>query len=664
MTSSVRVSLLTLLFVATAILFASKTFASEDFSTNYDVTYEINKEGAAHVTQHITVTNLESGTYAKEYTLHIASLRLENIRAFTPTGQLELAIKTEADKTAIRIPFSQKVIGKGKRIEWTLTYDTEDIASVERDVLSVTIPRISVSGGMNEYQVLLKVPKTFADPSVVSPKPKEKRQEYATNVYVFQKDDIAKQGVHAIFGSEQTYGFTISYHLANSGLVAVQKKITLPPTTPYQTVVIDAITPKPVNVYTDEDKNWIAVFEVGRNQKIDVAVFGKVKLTPTPGFKETLSDVERQWYLEPKQYWESDNQKISRLIAVLSGKENGESERTKESDQPQLSANEAARKIFDYVAATLQFSQTQNQSRPGALKILDDPKQATSLAFADLFVALSRAANIPARVVIGYVNNGNSALKPKDDAAQNNQQLHTWAQYWREDQGWISVDPTWSQTTGGVDYFDNWDMHHVALAFWGKNSDTPEPPGLFREYQNQKDIHFSVVDSFETPKPDVFVSTKILANSGAGFPGRGEIYIQNKGKSAVNGMNLEISSDGFSFIGERKYTVAMLPPYGVAKYPFTFRSSTFFRLTRSVIRVKVNDVVYTIPVSVSPFAGRAKELVLVPVGSGLLIGILVTVLCRKRLKRLPKTKNTSIFAKLRILFTGKKKHAQLPAKNI
>lgn len=610
-------------------LLATHTFANEEFSTDYVVTYDILDNGKVHVTQAITLTNLESGTYAKEFNLSIASLTLEGIKAYNNDGNLDVQVTKEGDKAIIKIPFVNKVIGKGKSHSWTLEYDTADLVSIEGSVLTVTIPRISSSTGMNTYSVQLRLPKSRGQPSIISPQHREVRSDGRSNVFVFQKEDVERQGILAIFGEKQQYSFHATYKLANPSLLSVQKEVTLIPQTPYQTVLLERITPKPYDVYVDDDGNWIGVFTVERNQKLTIEVFGNVSLSTAPQYKSTLSEEQKQAYLKPQKYWESDNQKLKSIIEVFTG---GSNQKVTNEQQAALQAptQEIARKIFDYVAATIQFNKGAAAERLGALQAIDSPKQAKSLEFADLFVALARAAGIPARVVVGVDRSTLSMLKP----GANSTTLHAWAEYYTEDKGWIPVDPAWSSTTGGVDYFDSWDLQHITYALWGKHPQKPVPLGTENYTGKPNTVTFAVTDSFPKLNPDIYVSTRIVSNSGAGFPGRGEVYIENKGRSAVAKTTIELSSDGFDFLGEKQFTIEMLPPFATARFPFTFRSRTFFRFTSSTIKVKMNDIVYTIPVNVSPFGGRMKELILIPLIGGTLIGILITLLLRKqRLQR-------------------------------
>ena len=40
------------------------------------------------------------------------------------------------------------------------------------------------------------------------------------------------------------------------------------------------------------------------------------------------------------------------------------------------------------------------------------------------------------------------------------------------------VDPTWGDTTGGVDYYNFFDLNHIVFAYNGKSSEQPPPAEL------------------------------------------------------------------------------------------------------------------------------------------------------------------------------------------
>ncbi len=111
-----------------------------------------------------------------------------------------------------------------------------------------------------------------------------------------------------------------------------------------------------------------------------------------------------------------------------------------ESDDPaivrtahQLRSADAAgtvKNIFQWVSANLNYSGYSGQER-GACYALKY-KKGDCTEFADLFVALCRANNIPARRIGGYISPQDAVLKARD--------YHNWAEYY-ENGSWHIADP-------------------------------------------------------------------------------------------------------------------------------------------------------------------------------------------------------------------------------
>jgi transglutaminase-like putative cysteine protease len=132
-------------------------------------------------------------------------------------------------------------------------------------------------------------------------------------------------------------------------------------------------------------------------------------------------------FTQPEQFIESDNAIInSTAYAITEGETN---------------PHEIAYKIYQYVIDTLKY-EAQSEEH-GALWALQHKKGDCS-EFSYLFVALCRAAGIPAKIKVGY------AFQRDTQSEENG---HMWAEYYLENYGWIPVDPTWH-------LFDKIDQRH------------------------------------------------------------------------------------------------------------------------------------------------------------------------------------------------------------
>ncbi len=94
------------------------------------------------------------------------------------------------------------------------------------------------------------------------------------------------------------------------------------------------------------------------------------------------------------------------------------------------SRKETAEKIFEWVATKIRYTGYRSVEL-GALYALTKG-EGDCTEFADLFVALCRASNIPARFVAGYICPQHCTLKPND--------YHNWAEFYMDGK-WHIADP-------------------------------------------------------------------------------------------------------------------------------------------------------------------------------------------------------------------------------
>jgi hypothetical protein len=76
--------------------------------------------------------------------------------------------------------------------------------------------------------------------------------------------------------------------------------------------------------------------------------------------------------------------------------------------------------------------------------------------YATGFVTLMRAANIPARVVIGYLGGEYNPRTSQITVRQSD--AHAWAEFWSEDKGWVRIDPTAVIAPERIDNQINYDL--------------------------------------------------------------------------------------------------------------------------------------------------------------------------------------------------------------
>ncbi|MDP3733056.1 MAG: transglutaminase-like domain-containing protein, partial [Candidatus Daviesbacteria bacterium] len=431
-------------FIGT-IWMAGTVFAQEEggeFATSYDVIYDVSDDGVTLVTEKIVLKNLTSEYYANEFKITIGATQISDIKAFDDGGAMEVNSQTEDSSTIIDVKFNTQVVGLDKTLNWTLQFKSKDFAEKIGKVWEVRAPKISSSKNLESYNLTVSVPKSFGEPTLITPVPKTQTTSSGRIFLTFSKNQLNQAGMSASFGTNQLFDFDLSYHLENNNLVPILTNIALPPDTPFQDVIYQRLDPKPINVTLDDDGNYLAWYRLSRGEKLDIKLIGSVKLYTYSKVKNPiLSDDLRKKYTAVDEYWEKDNpvilEKVNEALGV----------------NPPQDLTEKTRKIYLYVVGALKYDSSRlndNIVRFGAVTALNNPTSAVCMEFTDLFIAMARAAGIPTRELNGYAYTANPKLRP---LSLNKDILHAWPEYWDEKKGWTMVDPTWENTTGGVDFF-------------------------------------------------------------------------------------------------------------------------------------------------------------------------------------------------------------------
>jgi len=524
------------------------TFASSEFETNYNVTYEVFPSGKVAVTQEVALTNKLSNIYATQYSLIIKGGKIENIQANDGGGPLKTEIKKAGQETIINLTFNQQVVGTGKTLNFTLRYDALDLVRKNGQIWEINIPKLGNKEEIDNYTLFLKVPKSFGKPAFIKPPPVESNFDENYNIFRFTKNQIIQAGINAVFGEFQIFDFNLSYYLENPNSYLGEIEIALPPDTAFQKITYQQIEPLPVNVRVDNDGNWLAKYILNPKEKIIVKAKGKAKIFGQPQEffpppkKETLKN-----NLLPKKYWEADSPLIM--------------SKAQELKTPQA--------IYNFVVKTLNYDfdkVEENPKRLGALQALSYPQNAICMEFTDLFIALCRAAGIPAREINGFAYTTNEKLTP---LSLNTDVLHAWPEYYDEEKmAWIPVDPTWEKTTGGIDYFKRTDLNHFAFVIHGENSEFPLPVGSYKNSAIQeKNIQVTFGEYEEEKPPELKVDFNLPEKIYWGIKNKGEIVIKNLGSGASYRLNVKIKSSGVELTSSKKFpfSLEIFPPFASEK---------------------------------------------------------------------------------------------------
>lgn len=574
----------------------AKTFASDNFLTSYDVTYTISESGNTHITFAVSLENTTENWYASSYKIGIGFQNIKNVVASDADGLILPTINKTDFGQNMELALNKKAVGLGKIASFNLSFDTPNVAKKNGNIWEINIPGITNQNSFSRFNVHLKVPSSFGEPAYIKP-PQE------TLNLDFTKEQLGKSGISIAFGKKQTYSFSLNYHLKNPNLYPIETEIAIPPSTNNQDVFIDDINPKPINVIEDKDGNWLAKYRLMPSQKLNIEVNGKSQLFLYP-HKQEISDREFSEYLKEKPYWEINDSKIKQLASSL----------------------KTPAAIYNYVIKTLtyDFSRvTDNKPRLGAKKVLDNPSSAVCLEFTDLFIALARASGIPAREVDGFALTDNSKQRPLSLVKDI---LHAWPQYYDKDlQTWIMVDPTWGNTTEGVDYLNVLDFDHFSFVVKGYNSGYPIPPGGYKisGYENVKDVHVDFIENIESEKQNMqVITTGVPSKVISGVPINASIKIKNIGKTILMPQEVIVETD-FLNPKYQKISYSKIPPFGSIDVPISFEKLPFLTSRKAIVKIHIGGKTFYETIAISPFFISNRNFL---IGGGIFICAILTII--------------------------------------
>lgn len=551
--------------------------AEPDFYTDYFVTYNVNEQGVVEVEQKVTLTNNVSDRFVSQYSLSLGAIEVTNLNAEDDLGKVPTTLDKSEKATKITVKFNQQVVGKGKQISWRLNYKTKDLAQKTGLVWEVNLPKVTPQPEIRTYDLTLIVPTSLGEEVYFSPLPESRKTEGGKYSFFYHQEQLEVGGVSAAFGSSQVMNFTLQYHLRNPKKSLVVTEIAFPPDIVHrQKLVYQKVSPPPQKIRLDDDGNYLAQYQIAPEKELTVTLVGLAKIVnPMEAGvgQATVAEIPpelREIYTRPLKFWEADQPKIvQKAIELVEGKR---------------SVYDQARAIYDFVTKTLNYSQERVRqddfNRRGALKALESPENSVCLEYADLVIALLRAAGIPAREVNGYAYTRNPQLRPTIEETSDGEALHAWAEYYEPGAGWLPIDPTWGSTSG-LDYFSQLDTNHLVFVRKGISSELPYPAGAYKTEDNQKgdvQVTFGTTQDLsllEEAQPKLKLA--FSDRQPAWFNQATEMGFKVRNESLVTAYEAKTqleANDLFLPYG-KEYLVTVIPPFGESEFKFTIVSPSF-----------------------------------------------------------------------------------------
>lgn len=508
-------------------IFASVVYAQNEFETEFVVNYEIEATGETNVIQHIGITNKTSDLLARKYALTIKQMNIYDVEGSDDQGDLDIEIEEQENSTTINADFNSQIVGEGRATNFQLQYKTKDAANKVGEVWNIHIPKVDTLELTKNYDIILKVPKSFGPEIFISPKPFFTETTDTHSIYTFNKENLKQGGITAAFGQYQVINYKLSYHLVNENNFTAQMEIALPPDIKnMQQVKIDKLTPEPFDIYTDTDGNTIALYKLQPNEDLKIETIGSVRISGRqiqPEFGGDFEDLPQllvKEYTKEDTYWEVSSNQVQNLASKL-----------KEQDK---TVAENAQNIYNYITENLtyDFDITNKEyiERSGALKALTEQGAWACMEFTDLFIATARAMGIPARELDGFALARENNVTPLSINIKGGDLLHAWPEFYDPFYGWVAIDPTWGSTSE-TDYFTKLDTNHFAFVIKGTDSEYPLPAGTYKTAEDSKQVEVDFAqDSTETPfEESLFLYAAPDLNPINLLRGQKTFYIKNEG---------------------------------------------------------------------------------------------------------------------------------------
>ena len=468
----------------------------------------------------MAITNNKPLYTVTQYGLKVTSPGITSVQAVNQAGQpLPAEVVTTNNQTSIGITFPDQLVGEGKVRNFTISYLDPNAAVVSGQVLEVTVPPVA-KDTYDPYQIKLETPLKFGLPSLSYPTQPQSRIEGQRVITEFSQ--LNNTGAVVIFGSTQIFELTLRYQLANPTNQPGIIQIAIPPDTSFQKMYYYHFQPWPDQITTDLDGNWIATYQLAANTQVTAEVAGQARLFLTPQADFPIFPPQPA-HVSAQEYWETQTPPVETIAASLTD----------------------VRSIYNYVVEHLTYNYQrtdQDLVRLGAAQALTTPDQALCQEFTDSFVALARAKKLASRRVTGYAYTQNQALKPLSLVADV---LHSWPEYYDQvKQIWVAIDPTWGYTSGGLNYFDYFDLNHVVFAINGLSSSKPFPAGSYKTTDdNQKQVEVRFGQSQMSASPELSGQIAAIKPELGGWWGQPILELKNQTGQAFYHLPVKINVD-------------------------------------------------------------------------------------------------------------------------
>ena len=445
--------LLITLCVFSASLLTSNVFAADFYTeSDYTVSYTLS-DSLVHVTYQIVETNTSDSHRILSRSINYPA-DVSNLSASKSGSTLNTTVTYDGSYSTITVNFNRLLFGSGSTINWTLSFDITGGVEISGLLRYFYVTGFEPDEQTRSYTVNVEVPDSYGQLNFISSRDYTSSDHTGYTRYTFESEEHGLSPASMIFGEFQAYDFSYSYFVDPTASLEFE----IPSDRYNQRILFDNVEPPPASTTRDTDGNYIVKYTpdtLAGSNKIRISGISLVYQSNSEKLKVLMDDqsINLSDYLKTDEFWESDNPVIQGKATQLTST---------------LTTNTSkAEAIYTFVIDTLVYDKNVNlntHERKGAAVSIVSPEGSVCQEYTDLFIALARASGVPAREVAGYA----------EDVRSNSSSLtlHSWVEFWDEENGWTMADPTWGDSSGG-DYFGKVGSDHFVMLTRGTNSIEP-----------------------------------------------------------------------------------------------------------------------------------------------------------------------------------------------
>jgi hypothetical protein len=271
---------LPILFTFLSFLAVSNTNVNainEEFLIDLNISYKYNQEGYFEVEKNFGIINLQNDLAITSFTQNLEEYNYYDLEARDINGALEFKELEEDDNKKVTVSLRGIKIGKNQVNKFTIKYKSRDLIQRNGNILNINLPKIPKNNIQN-LKINLIIPENSGKIINVSPNPTKQEIKNQNYNFEFEGEAILDKAISATFGEYQLTNFNIKYDLKNeSKWFQTQEIALIPDINKRQEVRIESLEPRPLELYEDEDGNYLAKYRLNPSSNLEVNLKGSVR---------------------------------------------------------------------------------------------------------------------------------------------------------------------------------------------------------------------------------------------------------------------------------------------------------------------------------------------------------------------------------------------------